>query len=449
MFYLSRLSPTADGQTDARAVGLIQNMDGLHANAFRSMLPEVALSGAVPATRPSNSTRPLNSTRSPTFKAQLAVYVNKVRAPTCYNPLSRRIFTYPLKVFSVSCSFALAACGSISVQPQIEAFAKATRSATMAINVIADAPNVEAEADAARGRSWANAGWKINVKGCHEPVHWFEDRSAEQVKRKGDGPPDFDDACKLEPHNASNEAPSVDREADDNPAVRTLNAQTVATALGNYAEALGALAASDTPEKAGAALSSAVTAAHKLGGVSIEASGGEISAERVKLLSSGGTLLTELGREAFQIYRLAQLRAAVTFASPAVEKAATFLAAWQHDLESAELRSSYEVLAETVAAYNTSMTATDSRRSDAALLAAEVFSQSRALRAAENGTKWRAFASIKSAHASLLSALENPGDVDQLVAANSRVIELIGTVDGFVKAVEENQARTKSKQGGI
>lgn len=341
------------------------------------------------------------------------------------------------KALGAAALLALAACSGIDVQPQIETFAEATEAAAKAVKAKADAPGVEKKADAAHAKVWAEEGWQIAVTGCNGAVNLTTPSTAEQIAAKGGGAPDFDDACDLGPRDANNAPPPPDTKADLDPAVRVLNAKRVALSLGGYAEALGALAASDMPDKAGEALSRAVTAARKLGDAVVTAGGDKISAERGQVLSTGGTLLTDLGREAFHAYRFAQLKAAVRAADPAVQGAAFYLAEWRHELDKVTLRPRYAALTDKVGAYNRAVT--DGQGAKAEKLAAEILGERRALRKAENAAGWRAFNGIGAAHAALLAALENPRDIDQLVAANTRVIELIGAVDAFVKAVEDDQ----------
>lgn len=322
-----------------------------------------------------------------------------------------------------------AACSTGHVLPEIDAFGQAVTAAAGAGERLFP-PGQTAEGVAAlRRQQIAAAGGVLVVEDgpgglCGLPV---SPGSLDPALP----PPRFDDICRLRAAVAADaDATFEPRLPDTDPAVVARSALTLLAALGDYAEALAALARSDAPQSTATALGGALGALAALGSAAQAGIGGTApSPATAAIVSAGNGVLSATTREALEARRHALLREVVRAADPAVADAAQTLAVAAARTDAAARDRLYAALL---------ATADDASPGDAAAMAAVEAAAART-RAAEDSAAWRPFFQIAAAHRAIRDSLDAPADFARLAEANARIAALAGSVRALVTAVEDGR----------
>ena len=200
-------------------------------------------------------------------------------------------------------------------------------------------------------------------------------------------------------------------------------------ALGEYSEALNALATSKTPgdvaKAATDATSAVTTAAETVGNLA----GRPISGKFEPIVTTGGTLLAILTEEALEARRYALIASVVRSADPIVADLSQRVANWFFLQERDDLYGRYDELDSAIHNASPGVTAD-----------LEVVQRARAAaKAADDGAEWRVFWEIAVAHRAIMASMDAPPDFKRLTEANQRIGTVVDSVKAFVNAVETLQ----------
>lgn len=200
-------------------------------------------------------------------------------------------------------------------------------------------------------------------------------------------------------------------------------------ALGEYSEALNALATSKTPgdvaKAATDATSAVTTAAETVGNLA----GRPISGKFEPIVTTGGTLLAILTEEALEARRYALITSVVRSADPIVADLSQRVANWFFLQKRDDLYGRYDELDSAINSASPGVAAD-----------LEVVERARAAaKAADDGAEWRVFWEIAVAHRAIMASMDAPPDFKRLTEANQRIGTVVDSVKAFVNAVETLQ----------
>jgi hypothetical protein len=215
------------------------------------------------------------------------------------------------------------------------------------------------------------------------------------------------------------------------------NARRLSFALQRYAKSLLALAESDTPEKLGSSFSAAGGAVLGLIEEADKLQGKPAPTNRSKAIRSVNTdLIGSLLSEAFEARRYAMLSRIVTDADSSVEIAAVALAAWAEEPEIAVLQNLYDRLNDALARAQRAEGAGNAVQARAEL--AHARSAYDAVVEGESTAAWKAFFDIARTHKAILASFNDPGDLEQLAEANTRINKLAEKIEKINAAHEKS-----------
>lgn len=227
--------------------------------------------------------------------------------------------------------------------------------------------------------------------------------------------------------------------ADGQEGITGENARRLALALGSYAAAIRKLAESDAPKQLGASFAAAAGSVNALIGEAAKLEpGGGLDADTVRAMQSGTDLFGTLITEAFEARRYRLLQQIVTRADRSVALVSRALAGWFWLREEPGLAELYAALDDAALEQGFAVAGVGAGGdpADAVAATAELRRRHAALAAAETDARWRVFLEIAVAHRAILDSLDQPLSLEELGAANQRIIDLVRKTDAFVKAIE-------------